>query len=419
MDAREQRGLEIAAVTKIKKDKAIWLVPSQAGNGAYQVSMDTSTPQCTCPDFGIRGLKCKHIYAVEFTIRRETKADGTTAVTKTMRVTYKQDWPAYNAAQTHEQERFGELLHGLCEGIEQPPHTGRGRPSHPVSDVVFAATCKVYSTVSGRRAMTDLREWQAKGYLGKAPSYNSLFDYLDNPVLTPLLKSLVEESAKPLKAIETDFAVDSSGFSTTTYDRWFDHKWGRIRSEAKWVKAHLMCGVTTNIVTSVEVAPTETADAPQFPRLVQTTAKAFPIREVSGDKAYSSKRNLRVVQAAGGTAYIPFKSYSTGSQGNHGYDGLWHYMWAYYQYNRQTFLAHYHKRSNVESTYSMIKAKFGGAVRSKGPVAQVNEVLLKILCHNICVLVSSIYELGLEPVFWQGQDDKNRGNIRAEMALAR
>ena len=35
---------------------------------------------------------------------------------------------------------------------------------------------------------------------------------------------------------------------------------------------------------------------------------------------------------------------------------------------------------------SMIKAKFGGAVRSKTPVAQVNEVMTKILCYNICVL---------------------------------
>lgn len=51
----------------------------------------------------------------------------------------------------------------------------------------------------------------------------------------------------------------------------------------------------------------------------------------------------------------------------------------------------------------MMKAKFGGNVRSKTPVAQVNEVLCKVLCHNICVLIQSIYELGLEPVFWTSE----------------
>ena len=85
--------------------------------------------------------------------------------------------------------------------------------------------------------------------LDKPPSFTSTFRYLENPDLAPLLKSLIEQSALPLRSVETDFAVDSSGFSTSVYNRWFDHKWGK---EPKWVKAHLMCGVT-NIVTAVEV----------------------------------------------------------------------------------------------------------------------------------------------------------------------
>ncbi len=47
----------------------------------------------------------------------------------------------------------------------------------------------------------------------------------------------------------------------------------------------------------------------------------------------------------------------------------------------------------------MIKAKFGNNVRSKTWTAQVNEVLLKILCHNICVVIQEMYELGIEPNF--------------------
>jgi len=51
------------------------------------------------------------------------------------------------------------------------------------------------------------------------------------------------------------------------------------------------------------------------------------------------------------------------------FDGLWHNMWHYYQFNRSSFLTHYHKRSNFETTFAMIKGKFGGAVRAKTPVA--------------------------------------------------
>jgi transposase len=63
-------------------------------------------------------------------------------------------------------------------------------------------------------------------------------------------------------------------------------------------------------------------------------------------------------------------------------------------------MGHYHKRSNVESTFSMVKAKFGGSVRSKLPAAQINEVLCKILCHNLCRLIQSMSELEVEATFW-------------------
>jgi transposase len=255
--------------------------------------------------------------------------------------------------------------------------------------------------MSGRRFTTNLKEAQEAGLISKAAHYNSAFRYLENPELTPLLKALIEQSASPLKAVETDFAVDSSGFATTTYSRWFDHKWGKERTKQAWVKTHIMCGVKTHVVTSVEVTPHQSADTLQFPALVAQTAKTFDINEVSADKAYSDRRNLHAVQAVGGTAFIPFKVNSTGmGDHHHRFDGLWNKMWCYYNLNQKVFLQHYHKRSNAESTFSMIKAKFGASVRAKTPTAQVNEVLCKVLCHNICVLIQSIYELGLEPTFW-------------------
>jgi transposase len=58
-------------------------------------------------------------------------------------------------------------------------------------------------------------------------------------------------------------------------------------------------------------------------------------------------------------------------------------------------MGHYHKRSNVETTFFMVKAKFGDMLRSKTRTAQINEVLLKILCHNIVVLNSAANELGV------------------------
>jgi transposase len=238
-----------------------------------------------------------------------------------------------------------------------------------------------------------------KGYLTKAPHYNTIFTYLENSALTPILKAMVEESASPLKSIETDFAVDSSGFASHVLGHWYDAKYGRMRAEHQWVKAHLMCGVRTHIVPSVEMTDPDTNDYPLLPSLLKSTQKTFQIEEVSADKAYLGRTNLEAIVNVGAVQYIPFKRHNTGKGSE-----LWRRLWHFYQFNRSEFLEKYHKRSNVETTFSMIKAKFGAHVRSRTPVAQMNEALCKVIGHNLCVLVQSMYELGIEPVFWKQSD---------------
>lgn len=382
MDAREERGLIIAATKKIRRMKDLWFVPSSNNSALYEVRIQGETHTCTCLDYETRQVKCKHVWAAEFTLQRETHIDGSVTETRTVRVTYGQNWPAYNAAQTNEKSRVEELLRGLCAGIVQPEQK-RGRPRLALSDAVYAATMKVYGLTSGRRAMTDIRECEDKGHIAHAPHYNSVFTYLENP-------------ASPLRAVESDFAVDSSGFSTCTFVRWFDEKYGKLRIDRAWLKAHLMVGVKTNIVTSVEVTSKDSSDFPHFPGLVDKTAERFHIEEISADKGYISAKNLAVVANVGAVPYIPFKSNHTGNGTE-----LWRKMWAFYQFKREEFLPHYHKRSNVESTFSMIKAKFGASIRSRKRTAQVNEILCKVLCHNLSVLVHSIYELGIAPTFWE------------------
>ena len=322
--------------------------------------------------------------------------------TSPKRPTYPQRWASYNQAQTHEKEAVADLLHSMCEAVPSPQQR-RGRPQIPLGERVFAAVMKVYGTASGRRTACDLREYEAKGYLDRAPHYNSIFKALENPALTPILKHMIEETAAPLRAIETDFAIDSSGFSTSTYDRWFSHKYGREVTKAQWIKAHVMVGVNTNAVTAVEVTGQHANDCPHLPALLKATTKRFGVKTVAADRAYVSRQNFEAIDAAGAFPLIPFKSSNT-RDGVHIRNktplvrnteesrALWRKAWNFFTYNREEFLAHYHQRSNVETTFSMIKAKFGSYVRSRTLTAQINEVLCKVLCHNLCCLVQAAYE---------------------------
>ena len=405
MTEREEKALVIAAKSKLTKKGDVWRVPSQSGyKPYYEVDPNPESPRCTCPDFETRRERCKHIFAVEIVIERERSVtettDGettTTTVTETVkvtkRVTYSQDWTAYNQAQTHEKSLFQKFLHDLCNLIVEPPQD-TGRPRLMYRDMLFAGAFKVYCGMSARRFSTDLSEAQIKGYVSKAAHFNSVNRYLDNPALTAVLHQLIAHSALPLKALEHDFAVDSSGFSTCQYVRWFDAKYGKEVDVHDWLKVHLMCGVKTHIVTSVEITGRHDHDSQELPSLVEKTAENFQIDEVSADKAYSTQDCHDAIAKVGATPYIAFKSNATGAVG-----GLFQKMFHFYQYKREEFLTHYHKRSNSETTFSMVKAKFGGRLRSKGDTAQKNEALCKVLCHNICCLIQSMFEFGIEPTF--------------------
>lgn len=406
MDARQQRGLEIAAVFKIVQKGKVWLVPSQSSNGLkYTVCPDKEQPHCSCPDHEA-GFKCKHIFAVEYVIQREfvfSDKDGLETVTETVTIsqsikqtTYPQNWRAYNKAQVNEKDTFQVLLRELCGGIAEPEQK-RGRPRIGLPDAIFSAVFKVYSTVSGRRFMSDLRDAHGKGHVSRVPSYNSIFSILEAENTFEILKALVVESAKPLKALETSFACDSSGFSGCRFDRWYDKKYGEVRSRRSWVKIHAMCGVLTNVVTAIEIHDQTTSDSPQLKPLLKTTAEGFEVNELSADMAYSSHSNLAKIVAAGAKPLIPFKCNASPAAG-----GVWAKMYHYFHLHREEFDARYHQRSNVESTFSMIKAKFGDSVRSKTDMAMRNEALAKILCHNICCLIQSIHEFKIDPSFWAG-----------------
>ena len=106
-------------------------------------------------------------------------------------------------------------------------------------------------------------------------------------------------------------------------------------------------------------------------------------------------KNMETVEALGGTPFIPFTLRNVEPKD----DGIWAKMYHLFHYRREEFLEHYHQRSAVETVFSKIKGKFGASVRSKSEWGQVNEVLAKVLCHNICVLIRAMDELGIEPTF--------------------
>ena len=152
----------------------------------------------------------------------------------------------------------------------------------------------------------------------------------------------------------------------------------------------------TNIVTAVALTEGKAGDSPEFGPLVERTAEVFGIEEVAADKAYRSRGNLGIVDRLGGEAYIPFKENATGRVKG---SPAWKKMYHKFQMESKQFRQHYHKRSNVETVFHMVKTKFGDSVNAKKECSQFNEVLLKILCHNVVVVIHELRESNIDPGF--------------------
>lgn len=392
--SREQRGILIAQKYKITRTDKGYVVPSQFNKGKYLVKIRYNSSECNCPDYELRRQKCKHIFAVEYTLKKEIDNEGNTVITQTVKKTYPQNWKSYNLSQQTEKEKFMELLADITSRIRQPCYSF-GRPTNNLGDTIFNMIFKVYSTFSGRRFTTDMRTAKEKEYINSTMHFNSIFNYFRKKELTSLLAQIVTLTSLPLRTVEKKFAIDSTGIGTSIYQKWYSYKYGKEINSRRWLKCHFVTGVKSNIITSVRITPEYDNDCPLLPEMAKETAKYFDMEELSADKEYLSKDNFQTVNNLNGTLFIPFKINSKAS----GNGMIWKKMYHYFMLKNEEYLEHFHTRSNAESTVQMIKGKFGDKVRSKNWTAQVNEILCKVICHNLCCVIMEMNELGIEAEF--------------------
>ena len=311
------------------------------------------------------------------------------------------DWKTYNNSQTREKIIFLRLLDDLCNLLDDDKFTMCGRKPKSLSHQIFCVCLKVYLNTSSRRLISDLELCRRRGHLDSVPHFNSVLNYFNSKSVRRALNYLIGLSALPLAQLEKTFAIDSSGFSEHRYMQ----KWSDIRQKhylhRQYRKAHCIYGTYSNVIASAIITEGTAGDSPKFKQLLKDASLNFNIAEITGDLAYSSRDNLKYADQLGITPFIPFKKNAVRkSRGA----VVWNRMYKHFKNNREDFMKHYHQRSNAESGFFMIKQKFGDFVSTKNELAQTNEILAKILCHNICVLVQELFLSDLDIDFYSCAD---------------
>ena len=322
------------------------------------------------------------------------------------RPTYPQDWPNYKLAREYEQEFFFLLVSDLMDLVLEPSYSF-GRPRHKFSDVLKAMALKVWGTKSMQRTKGYIREAHRLGYIEKVPGSNTVIDYFGLPDLTPILHECIEFTASVLRPYESDYAIDSSGFRTTQYMRWVEEKWGREsntedselveRKSREWLKVHIVVGTNTHIIVGARVEGWRSSDSGQFIPLFQRVTKLFDVKHISADMAYTGRENFDAAESWGATLFTPFHNRHVRPPA---FDqSAWAGAYRMFADNFDEWFPTYHRRSLSETAFSTVKRLLSETIRSKTPIAQINEMLLKVLAHNIIVLIRAIFVMDLHPFF--------------------
>jgi transposase len=310
----------------------------------------------------------------------------------------KRNWATYDEYQLNEKMLFLQTIKEVLNFFIFEQVNKKGRPVKNTKDVLFGMLTKTYNVDSARRTVSDLKIQKQLNNVIEVPCFATLMHYFNNPDFKPILEKMVEITSIPLKEIESHFSSDATGFSTSQFGRWTDNKFGEEKERRLYRKLHAMVGVESNVITSAIItkqAGEQTSDTSQYPFLLKKTAINFTVKEVSADMAYLSRKNLELTDSIGAMPLIPFKSNSIAR--NKG--KVWKEMFYYFKEHKQDFFRKYHNRSNVEATFAMMKQKFGKALFTKNWTAHQNEILCKVVCHNICCLIRAYYCLNLEKPF--------------------
>ncbi len=314
--------------------------------------------------------------------------------------TYSQDWPIYAKACSQEKLMFFKILKDAVDNlIIGDSYKGNGRPPAFYGDILKSLCIKSYSNYSSWRTESELRIAKAMGVIDFVPKRSTLLKYLQDKKITKLLHKLYKTIAEPLSQVEIYFAADATGIS----NKYGNVRWMNIRhtkEEAKhhreYSKLHIISGCKTNVICSAKITEGSAHESPFFKPLLDDTAKIFNVKEVSADAGYLSKDNVKAIAKIGAEPYIMGKKNVSYARKNY---SPWNLMLRLWKTEQMFFSEHYHRRSNVEGTFSMVKRKFGDFCRCKKPNSQENEILSRVCCHNAVVLAEALLSYDLKNGF--------------------
>jgi transposase len=310
---------------------------------------------------------------------------------------YHRDEALYNLVQENEMPMFFACLQPVIAAIldRESLWHGVGRPPLKLKDVLVCLTVKEYFDKSLRRAVGLLRVYKRANLIDvDIPCFKTLDNYLNNSEIHVYVERLIELTSALFSEVEKCVATDATGISTTCYSSWFSIQVRRKARRRDHIRVHITVGTKSNVVLALDIRGKGGGDNEIFRSHVLSVDERFDVDEWSADRLYLSRKNCDAVAAIGAEPWIKLKSNTTArAEGSTN----WRRMVLAFKVTPDVANEKYHKRSNVESTFSAKKRKFGSSVRRRLLTSQKMEESFSWVGFNMSLIPRARYEFGVNP----------------------
>jgi hypothetical protein len=210
---------------------------------------------------------------------------------------------------------------------------------------------------------------------------------LTSSVADKLLESTVRAIQKNKKILLA--AVDSTGLEAGHISKYFVRR-KRVKQleiyeetyYTRWPKLGISCDCSNHMVLSAITVRGPGVDVNQFERIVTPAAQKYDIDYILADAGYDSESNHRFARDHLNIESIIPAKIGRPTLVSKPFKGKYRELMRT-EFDKKT----YGQRWQVETVMSMIKRNQGDALRSKTYWAQNREMILKVLTHNIGIIL--------------------------------
>ena len=271
--------------------------------------------------------------------------------------------------------------------LREKPAGRRGRPPIKKRDILKSLLFIELMTCSIPRAPSLLLMHKEILGLDRIPAARTLYKYRAQMEMTKPLERLVYEAGKELFSEEEIAATDGTGHGRSKGKTWSGDRSNPMKYR-EYDMAHYLVGTKTNVILAARITRGTWHDSRQFKPLLDLEIPGTNLRAITADPGYISRDNYDLVEEMGFTPYIkpknnavfrphPKNAYEKAVMFATRFPKRWHNTYRY--------------RTKAECAIHSVKATFGDIIRGRHRTSRRNQVLCRVIVHNMRMTVMDRY----------------------------